>query len=255
MASEIVQVKAAADQRLGRLADHHLPRLGQRCSRAARFGVSPTTVSSCDVPSPISSPTTTSPVAMPTRPASPSPAGVVNRATASTTKARPHRSFGLVLMRPRPTEIGQHTVSHELGDVALEARDLAGDGVLIGADDRAHLFGIELRRQGRRADQIDEHHGELAPLGTAGGRRGGQGLRCQLLDGRQQLFARSQGNAEFLEVRITELGQYLGIDLAVLERGLERSRPSTRSQAPTSLIAAPPTGFSPRSDRACRSLR
>ena len=34
---------------------------------------------------------------------------------------RPHRPLGLVLMRPRPAEIGQHAVAHELGDVALEA--------------------------------------------------------------------------------------------------------------------------------------
>ena len=37
------------------------------CSRAARFGVSPTTDCSCAEPSPIRSPTTTSPVAIPTR--------------------------------------------------------------------------------------------------------------------------------------------------------------------------------------------
>ena len=37
------------------------------CSRAARFGVSPTTASSCAAPSPIRSPTTTCPVAIPTR--------------------------------------------------------------------------------------------------------------------------------------------------------------------------------------------
>jgi hypothetical protein len=37
------------------------------CSRAARFGVSPTTPCFCAAPSPIRSPTTTNPVAMPTR--------------------------------------------------------------------------------------------------------------------------------------------------------------------------------------------
>ena len=37
------------------------------CSRAARFGVSPTIACSCAAPAPMRSPTTTSPVAMPTR--------------------------------------------------------------------------------------------------------------------------------------------------------------------------------------------
>ena len=39
----------------------------------------------------------------------------------------PDRALGVVLVRPRPAEIGQHAVAHELGDVAVEARDLAGD--------------------------------------------------------------------------------------------------------------------------------
>ena len=50
-----------------------LPGSASACRRAARLGVSPTTVSSCAAPSPISSPTTTTPVAMPTRAANGSP--------------------------------------------------------------------------------------------------------------------------------------------------------------------------------------
>ncbi len=78
---------------------------------------------------------------------------------------RPHGPLRLVLMRPRVAEIGQHTVAHELGDEALEACDHPGAGVLVGAQHLAHVFRIEARRQRRRADQIDEHHGEVAPLG------------------------------------------------------------------------------------------
>ena len=39
----------------------------------------------------------------------------------------PDRALGFVLMGPRPAEIGQHAVAHELGDIAFEARDLARD--------------------------------------------------------------------------------------------------------------------------------
>ena len=53
-----------------------LPGSARACSRAARFGVSPTTTSSRAAPSPTRSPTTTRPVAIPTRAASGSPAGV-----------------------------------------------------------------------------------------------------------------------------------------------------------------------------------
>jgi hypothetical protein len=44
------------------------------------------------------------------------------------------RPLGVVLVRPGPAEIGQHAVAHVLGDVALEAGDLAGDSVLVGAE-------------------------------------------------------------------------------------------------------------------------
>ena len=80
-------------------------------------------------------------------------------------EASPNGALGIVLMGFGVAEIGEHAVAHELGDVALEACDLGRDGVLIGADDLAHLFGIQPRRQLGRADQVAEHHSQLSPLG------------------------------------------------------------------------------------------
>jgi len=51
--------------------------------------------------------------------------------------------------------------------VALEAGDLARNRVLIGAQYLAHLFWVEMPREHRRADEVDEHHRELAPLGLS----------------------------------------------------------------------------------------
>jgi hypothetical protein len=87
-------------------------------------------------------------------------------------EGRPHRSLGVVLMRLRPAEIGQHAVAHELCDMALEAQGLAGHGILVDANGRAHLLGIERRRQRCRAHKIDEHHGQLPPLSCSRPRRG-----------------------------------------------------------------------------------
>jgi len=87
---------------------------------------------------------------------------------------RPHRPLGVVLMRPRKTEIGQHPVAHEFRDKAVIARDNAGNSVLIGADLLAQFLGVEPRRQGSRADQITEHHGQLPPLGGVLRRRTGR---------------------------------------------------------------------------------
>ncbi len=61
-----------------------VPGSANACSRAARFGVSPTTACSCEAPWPIRSPTTTSPVAMPTRTCNGAAATVSSPATFST---------------------------------------------------------------------------------------------------------------------------------------------------------------------------
>ena len=75
----------------------------------------------------------------------------------------------LVLVRLRPAEIGEHAVAHVLGDVAAPALDHLGAAALIGADHRAHVLGIEPRRQRGRAHQIAEQHRQLPPPPSAGG--------------------------------------------------------------------------------------
>ena len=108
----------------------------------------------------------TRPVAMPTLAASGSPAGVSSPASASIErKPGPDRPLGLVLVRLRPAEIGEHAIAHVFGDVPAPALDHLGAALLIGADDATHVLGIEPRGQLGRADQIDEHHGQLPPLG------------------------------------------------------------------------------------------
>ena len=56
----------------------------------------------------------------------------------------PHRPLGLVLVRPRPAEIGQHPIAHELRDMAIHTRDLLGHRVLVLPDHLRHLFRVQL---------------------------------------------------------------------------------------------------------------
>ena len=87
-----------------------------------------------------------------------------------------NRALCRVLEGAGKTEIGQYAIAHELGDETAIASDHAGHRVLVSPDQPAKQFRIELRRQRRRADHIDEHHGHLPPLGIAGagfGRGGG----------------------------------------------------------------------------------
>jgi hypothetical protein len=93
------------------------------------------------------------------------------------------RPLSIILMRLRVAEIDQHAIAHIPGDEAIEPGDDFADGAVIGGDDLAIILGIEAPRQRGRADEIAEHHRELAPLGI-GSSRGQQSRsrasgRCQ----------------------------------------------------------------------------
>ena len=181
----------------------------------------------------------TRPVAMPTRAASGSPAGVVT-AGQRLGQRQPgaDRPLGLVLVRLRPAEVGEHAIAHVLGDVAAPALDHLGAAFLIGADHPAHVLGIEPRRQLGRADQIAEQHRQLPPLGF---RRPNFG--CCLTWGalfclrRQSRFRQSgdrfeelaamsdDGDANVFEIVSSQLGQNLGVNLVLPERRLVALQP------------------------------
>jgi hypothetical protein len=79
---------------------------------------------------------------------------------------RPDRPLGIVLMRSRVAEIHQNAVAHVFRDKSIEPGDNLGNGAVIGADDLAQILGIEARREFGRADQVAEHHRQLATLGV-----------------------------------------------------------------------------------------
>ena len=86
--------------------------------------------------------------------------------------------------------------------------------------------GSSRSRERGRADQIDEHHRQLPPLGLKGrGRRAYDcqeirrrcGLRRKGSDRLRKLPARAQRDTEFLEVLVSQLSQDLGLDFAIPE--------------------------------------
>jgi hypothetical protein len=158
---------------------------------------------------------------------------------------RPHRPLGVVLMRPRVAEIGQHPVAHEFGDKAVIARDDAGNGVLIGAERLAQFLGVEPSRQRRRADEIAEHHRQLPPLGSVLQLRTGRcrgRRRClgqcpggaQTGDGSQETLAVPERHTELLEIDLRQLRQDIGVDITRAKERLVLSEAETSE--PTSDI-------------------
>ena len=193
------------------------------CRRAARFGVSPTMPRSCASPDPIRSPTTTSPVAMPTRVCS--GAGVLSVGhRRDQLQPRPHRPLGVILMGLRIAEINQHAVAHVFRHEAAEAAHGLGDAFLIGRNDLAQVLRVHAGRERRRADQVREHHRDLAALGGVLGLRLGRGGRLQAVSEQRRqaraiarsIFRRCPSeNAEVLEVLIGQIAEDRDIDVVL----------------------------------------
>jgi hypothetical protein len=140
-----------------------------------------------------------------------------------------------------PAEVGEHAVAKELRHVALVADDLARDRVLVGAQDLAHLLGVEAGGERGRADHVDEHHRELAALGLRAARpvRGGArrrrwrgprvGRPGQGGDrGQEPLAVAERGDPELAQVVLGQGRQQVRVDVVVAERLLVPAQAESR---------------------------
>ena len=59
-------------------------------------------------------------------------------------EARARGTFGVVVMRGRPTEIGHYAVAEILGDVAIKAGNRLGGRAMVARDRIAPFLRIEL---------------------------------------------------------------------------------------------------------------
>jgi hypothetical protein len=112
----------------------------------------------------------------------------------------------------------------------FQTPDLAGHRILIGADHLAHVLGVELRRQRRRADQIAKQHRQLPPLspgrticllsGSSFARRRSSITNSlgEVGDRPQQLLAVAEQDAKLLQVGLGDVGQHLVIDRVRFKR-------------------------------------
>ena len=101
---------------------------------------------------------------------------------------------------------------------------------VVGADDLAHVLGVEPSRERGRADEVAEHDRELAALGGVQRARNGRcrwgcgTCRCALLNGfeignrAQQLAAMAEQDAQLLQILISQIGEDAEIDRIVAKR-------------------------------------
>ena len=136
------------------------------------------------------------------------------------------RPLGVVLVRPRIAEIRQDAVADVVADMAAIAADHLDAGFLEALHDVAQILRIEPGRELGRADQVAEHHGQVAALGQGDrahrrGRRRGR-LHGGLAEGgnrAQQLLAVAERDAERGQVLVVEIRQDVEIDVVVGEDG------------------------------------
>ena len=130
-------------------------------------------------------------------------------------QAGAHRALGIVLMCAGIAEIDEDAVADVAADESVEPGDDAGATILIGADDRPQVLGIELARQRGRAHEIAEHDREVAPLGHRGGGGTSAGIitgRADRCDGPQQLAPVAERYAELRQIGIAEIDQDVDVD-------------------------------------------
>ncbi len=73
---------------------------------------------------------------------------------------------GVVALRVRIPEVGEHAVALVLGDVAVKALDHLGAGAVIRGDELAEILRIELLAECSRLDEIAEDNREMPALRT-----------------------------------------------------------------------------------------
>jgi hypothetical protein len=116
---------------------------------------------------------------------------------------------------------------------------------VVGPDHFAHVFRGKACSESGRTDEVDEHHGQLPPLGLGtreGCRRGQSGrgrgsrrnrARAQGGDGGEELAAvADRDDAEPTEIVDSEFGQNLGVDVVLAERSFLLSEPEIAQPSP-----------------------
>jgi hypothetical protein len=163
-----------------------------------------------------------------------------------------HGLLGIVLVRSGIAEINEHAVAHVFCDEAVEAAHRLRDAFLVGGNNSAQVLRVHAGGERCRADEVREHHCDLAAVSCVLGPRLGDGGRpsidrrisCEFPDGAQHLQPMPERNAEVLEVLIRQLRQNVRVDFAFAKCGLVLTK-ATASQPTPDVHRRIPTSIEP----------
>jgi hypothetical protein len=122
--------------------------------------------------------------------------GGLNEPTAAiTSKPRPYRSLGVVLVRPWIAEVDEDAVAHILRHEPAKALQASATHFWYAEMTSRRSSGVHTRRERCRTDEVREHHCDLATLGGVpwgSGRYGGNGNLRRILLAAGEFSYRSQ---------------------------------------------------------------
>src|SRR5262249_2176732 len=136
-----------------------------------------------------------------------------------------HGALRIMLVSLWIAEIGEHTVTHVLGDEAAVAFDQFRAAAMIGGNDLPQVLRVKPRRKRGRTHKVAKHHRQLAALGAVrwlqgGGSRGlGAGTNCKFGNCSQHLTSMPQQYPNVPKVLIGEGAKYRDIN-SVLRKTL-----------------------------------
>ena len=114
-------------------------------------------------------------------------------------------------------EIDEHPIAHVPGHEAVEPGDRLRDALMIGADYRTQILWVERGRERGRANEVGEHHRQLATLGVVSPswldihecRRCRYGSRdvAEIVDRMQHFQPVAERNAKVFEMLVGQVGE------------------------------------------------
>ena len=154
---------------------------------------------------------------------------------------RPHRAFGVVLLRMRIAEERHQPIAEPLQHMPAKPGHRGGGFVEIGVDEAAPVLRVEPRRERRRTDEVAEHDRDRAALGQSRSRGcrarrvgrdrfgccRGRRRPCEARDRLEQSFAVAERQSELREIALSEIGEHVRVDRVVAKGGLVAAEAET----------------------------
>src|SRR5262249_7212136 len=166
-------------------------------------------------------------------------------------QSRPYRALGVVLMGLGIAEVDEDTVAKIFRHKPVKATHGLGDASLISRNDLAQILRVHAGGECGRADEVGEHHRDLATLSGVDGRARGYSIRrrprrlctrTKHSNGLQELESSAKRNTDLAEMILRQIVQNRVVDGVLAECRLilfEAKAPQPTSEVHEDALTCP----------------